>query len=62
MAFTETAVYIGAVAALVLLVAGIITLLATRKSPGNKKWGWILLGLSTCALVSAITNASGVFY
>ncbi len=60
MAFTETAVYIGAAAALVFLVAGGLTLFTTRKNP--KKWGWILICLSVCATISAVINANGVFY
>lgn len=61
MAFTITAVYIGGIAAFVLLMAGIITLLVTRNQPDKKKWGWILLALSVCALVSTVVNLSGIY-
>lgn len=61
MAFTRTAVYIGGIAAFVLLAAGIIVLIVTRNSPEKKKWGWSLIFLCVCALVSAAVNSRGVF-
>lgn len=61
MAFTSAAVYIGVIAALVLFVAGIITLLITRKHPKTRKWGWILLALGLCAVISAFVNSNGAF-
>lgn len=62
MAFTSTAVYIGVIVAFVLFVAGIITLLITRKHPEKRKWGWILLVLGFCAVISALVNSNGVFF
>lgn len=62
MAFTSTAVYIGLIAALVLFILGGIVLLATRKNPQKRKWGWVVLALGICALISAVVNANGVFY
>lgn len=59
MAFTSTAVSIGGIAAIVLFAAGVVTLLVTRNSPDRKKWGWLLLALGACALVSAIVNLIG---
>lgn len=61
MAFTITAVYISGIAAFVLLVAGVITLLVTRNRPDKKKWGWVLLVLSVCALVSTVVNLIGIY-
>lgn len=61
MAFTSAAVYIGVIAALVLFVAGIITLLITRKYPKKRKWSWILLALGLCAVISAFVNSNGAF-
>lgn len=60
MAFTINAVYIGGIAAFVLFAAGIITLLVTRNRPDKKKWGWVLLALSVCALVSTVVNLTGI--
>lgn len=59
MAFTIASVYIGGIAAFMLFVAGIITLLITRNKPDKKKWGWILLALSICALISTVVNLIG---
>lgn len=60
MAFTLAAVYISGITAFVLLAVGIITLFATRNSPDKKKWGWVLLALSVCALVSTGVNLIGI--
>lgn len=61
MAFTSAAVYIGVIAALVLFAVGIITLFVTRKHPEKRKWGWILLALGLCAVISAFVNSNGAF-
>lgn len=61
MAFTRTAVYIGCITASALFIAGIITLFVTRKSPKKRIWGWILLSLAVCALISAAVNSNWRF-
>lgn len=61
MAFTITSVYISGSAAFVLFVAGIITMLVTRNRPNKTKWGWVLLALSVCALVSTVVNLVGIY-
>jgi len=62
MAFTTTAVFIGIVIAIILFITGIIVLLAMRKKPQKRKWGWLIIILGICALISAFVNANGVFY
>lgn len=56
------AVYIGTVAAFMLFLLGIIILFVSRRTPEKRKWGWVVLALSICAMISAIVNANGVFY
>lgn len=61
MAYTITAVYISGTTAFVMFVVGSITLLVTRNKPDKKKWGWVLLALSVCALISAVVNLIGIY-
>lgn len=62
MAFTSTAVFIGIIVAVILLIVGIIVLLVMRNKPQKRKWGWLIIVLGICAIISALVNANGVFY
>lgn len=62
MAFTPNAVIIGIIVAALLFIVGIVVLLIMRNKPLKKKWGWLLLALSICAVISALVNANGLLY
>lgn len=62
MAFTSTAVFIGIIVAIILLITGISVLIAMRKNLQKRKWGWLIIVLGICAIISALVNANGVFY
>jgi len=62
MAFTSTAVIIGIIVAAILFITGIVILLVMRNKPQKRKWGWLIIALGICAMISAFVNANGILY
>ena len=62
MAFTLAAVVVGGTVAAILLITGLVFLFVTRNNPPKRKWGWLIIALAICALISAVVNAYGILY